>query len=102
MNTDQTRIPESVFDPCSPVAELLTFAVVPTAAIAGQKFIGGFRAPGAGGVFHQAFAALLFPRLHDGLDDGPTQFGHVGPAEERWIADHAVVKQPFVTGTRML
>src|SRR5207244_12929114 len=65
--------------------------LVPSAAITGQKLIGSFRAPRTGGIFHQAFISLLFPRLEDRLNDGPAQLRHVGAAEQRRVADHAVV-----------
>src|SRR6476619_229144 len=60
------------------------------------------RAPRASRIIRAVVRRYRLPNIEDRSDDFPACLDHIGTLEKRGVADHAVVKQPLVTGADRL
>src|SRR5579872_2584784 len=75
-----------------------SFEIPPPAAIVLQQLVSFFRPPRAGWVVREMTRRERFPNIENWTDHAPTGLDHIGPLEQRRIADHAIVQQTLVSG----
>src|SRR5579863_1883467 len=70
----------------------------PVTAIAFEQVVGFPRAPRTGWIVGKIARRQGLPDVENGLHHAPTRFDHVSALKQSCVADHAFIKQTFVTG----
>src|SRR3984893_1301201 len=83
-----------------PMSPAKIIRVAPVAVVFSRQFIGFGRSPGPCRIIREAPGRQSLPDIQDGGDDVPGGLHHVGPLEQRCIAEHAVVEQPLIASLR--
>src|ERR1700680_252194 len=83
-----------------PMSPAKIIRVAPVTVIFSHQFIGLGSSPGPRRIIRETPGRQSLPDIQDGGDDVPGGFHHVGPLEQRCIAEHAVVEQPLIAGLR--
>src|SRR5215469_251217 len=74
--------------------------IPPVPTVSRHQFLGFPRSPCACWIVREFAWRQRFPYVEYRIDNCPAGFDHVGALEERGVADHAVVKEHFVSGLR--
>src|SRR6516162_7163742 len=72
----------------------------PAAAVTREQFVGFLGPFAAGAIGRKVLILRVAKRVEERLHDAPAGFDAVGPRIKNGVADHAVINQRFIAGTR--
>src|SRR5512133_3430057 len=77
------------------------FEISPATAVPFEQLVGVLRAPGPCRVVWKVPRWQGTPHIEHRADHAPAGFDHIGALKQSLIADHAIVQQTFISGTRL-